>query len=41
MMCDSMVIVKIACDREEQLFIRVLAVDLNPLPLSKQAASSS
>jgi len=36
-----MVIVKMAWDREEQLFMSVLAVLLKLLPLSKQAANSS
>lgn len=41
MTCCSIEIVKIACEREEQLFMRVLAVLLKLLPLSKHAASSS
>ena len=40
MMCCSMVMVKMACEREEQVFMRVLAVDLKLLPLSRQEASS-
>jgi hypothetical protein len=39
--CYSIEIVNIAWDLEEELFIRVLAVLLKLLPLSKHAANSS